>query len=137
MNLERRMARLERENRIHRGLWGAAVVIGVALVVLFSSEAISAAEPISTDDFLAFCDDRQGSGGTVCASYFLAFIDALIVVELASLNAHICLNRKNVDGHQAEEILRRWSDQKEGARSAPVRGELYVALARAFPCRLR
>ena len=33
MNVEQRMARLERENLVHRGLWGAAVVIGIAFLV--------------------------------------------------------------------------------------------------------
>ena len=33
MNLDQRMARIERENRIHRALWGVAVLLVLAFVV--------------------------------------------------------------------------------------------------------
>ena len=56
MNLEQRMARLERENRIHRGLWGAAIVIGLALVVWGHAQPIPEVNQARRFDVL----DRTG-----------------------------------------------------------------------------
>ena len=40
MSTDQRLNRLEQENKIHRGLWGAALLIGIAAVVWGQAQGI-------------------------------------------------------------------------------------------------
>ena len=115
-------------------------VFVVALFLLIASSFAAAAEKTGLD-FLRECEGRgtpaSQVGQLTCAAYLSGFIDshALVLAQLPATWPRFCLPGEGVQIEQVMLIVTKWLRDNPSKLHESARSSIYIALAKAFPCR--